>query len=151
MPNQVSGHDLPNVYLGIQIFCTISTVLSDLFVKIQLTGKRKPSWSNSCLKLICCWLPLLVEQHHKCCTCRVTALFYTPFTLACRNRSERSRTVPNISVNATVPSRTVPERNGCGCRYGMVQNGSLRKCKRKSFRNRSHEYAFRIIASRYSI
>ena len=76
---------------------------------------------------------------------------YTAFTLACRNRSERSRTVPNISVNATVPSGTVPERNGCGCRSGTVQNGSLRKCKRKSFRNCSHECAFREIESRYSI
>ena len=31
--------------------------LSDLLVKIQLPGKRKPSWSNSCRKLMRCWLP----------------------------------------------------------------------------------------------
>ena len=62
MTNQMSGRDLPNVDLGNKIFCTISTVLSELVVKIQLPGKRKPSWSNSCRKLMRCWLPLLVKH-----------------------------------------------------------------------------------------
>ena len=51
---------------------------------------------------------------------------YTPFTLTLRNCSERSRTTPNFSVSVIIPSGTVPERNGCGCHSGMVQNGSIR-------------------------
>ena len=51
-------------------------------------------------------------------------------------------------VNASVPFRTVPERNGWSCRSRTFQNRSALQCERFRFRNRSAHAPFARVWSR---